>query len=115
MTTTSIIEFLENIQLECLKKRFGNVYEIEIKRLTDINSKLMPDFFTKKFKSFYDLSDNDLNELTDFAEKNLRVIKVISTKYSILAQDLILDFLFQRIYKHMLFLLTRDYYVTMIL
>lgn len=93
-----IIELLESIQLECLRERFGNDYEKEIKKLTDFNSKLMPDFFTKKFKTFYNLSDNELNELKDFSEQNLKVITVINTKYSILAQNLILDFLFQRIY-----------------
>jgi hypothetical protein len=96
--TNTIIEFLENIQLDCIKKRFGNDYEKEILRLVDFNSKLISDSFINRFKSFYNLSDHDITELSDLASENFRNIKVLNTKYSIHAQNLILDSLFQKIY-----------------
>jgi hypothetical protein len=96
--TNTIIEFLENIQLDCIKERFGNDYKKEIRRLIDFNSKLISDSFTNKYKSFYNLSDQDITELSDLADENFTNIKVLNTKYSIHAQNLILDSHFQRIY-----------------
>jgi hypothetical protein len=95
--TGHIIEFLESIQLDCLKNRYGSDYQKEIKKLTDFNSKLMPDSLTGKFKSYYNLTDCELKEMEDFAVNQIHVITVLNTKYSLLSQNLILDFLFKRI------------------
>lgn len=90
-------QYLENIQLDFLIEKYGNDYKKEIQRLK--NQSLVSDKFKTEFNKFYTSTEKEIIELEDYVSDQFSRLKIVRTQYSIIAQDLIFDSVFQKVYK----------------